>query len=156
MENITILLGFTHNVFIRVVLLILWLLLLLTALHNGKHHSSVWLHAQCIHPYCFTDIVTAVITDRFHTVIFSALEQTRCAHVARDSDWMTVFFYRPFLLLFLKKIKERNSRNWCTDSSIWLLNGWCHVKLPLSRRTFCLHHTTMHQFTESFHSKPHT
>ena len=27
---------------------------------------------------------------------------------------------------------------WCT---VWSLHGWCHVKLLLSRRTFCLHHT---------------
>ena len=25
--------------------------------------------------------------------------------------------------------------------------GWLHVKLRPSRRTFCVHHTTMHQFT---------
>ena len=25
--------------------------------------------------------------------------------------------------------------------------GWCHVKLRPSRHTFCVHHTTMHQFT---------
>ena len=40
--------------------------------------------------------------------------------------------------------------------AIWLLHGWCHVKLLPSRRTYCVHHTTMHQFTLSFCSKPHT
>ena len=30
----------------------------------------------------------------------------------------------------------------------WLLHGWCHVKLLPFWRTFCVHHTTMHQFTD--------
>ena len=34
-------------------------------------------------------------------------------------------------------------------SGIWLLHSSCHVKLLPSRRTFCVHHTTMHQFTAS-------
>ena len=29
-------------------------------------------------------------------------------------------------------------------SSVWLLHGWCHVKLLPSGSTFCVHHTTMH------------
>ena len=33
---------------------------------------------------------------------------------------------------------------WCTCSAVWLLNGWCHVKLLLSWRMFCVHHTTMY------------
>ena len=32
----------------------------------------------------------------------------------------------------------------------------CRVKLLLSRRTFCVHHTTMHRLTTSFYLKPHT
>ena len=32
---------------------------------------------------------------------------------------------------------------------VWLLHGWCHVKLLLTRRKLCVHHTTMHQFTVS-------
>ena len=27
---------------------------------------------------------------------------------------------------------------WCTDSVVWLLHGWCHVKLPPSWRKFCV------------------
>ena len=29
---------------------------------------------------------------------------------------------------------------WCTYSAIWLLHGWCHVKLLPPRRTFSIHH----------------
>ena len=32
----------------------------------------------------------------------------------------------------------------------------CCVKLLLSRRTFCVHHTTMHRLTTSFYLKPQT
>ena len=33
--------------------------------------------------------------------------------------------------------------------------GLCHVKQLPSRRWFCVHHSTMHQFKVSLHSKPH-
>ena len=32
---------------------------------------------------------------------------------------------------------------------------WCQIKLLLSQCTFCVHYTTMHQFTVLLHSKPH-
>ena len=38
---------------------------------------------------------------------------------------------------------------WCIYSAIWLLQGWCHVKLLPSRHKFCVAHTTVHQFTVS-------
>ena len=40
-------------------------------------------------------------------------------------------------------------------NTIWLLHGWCHMKLLLSQHTFCVHHTTMDQFMVSFYLKPH-
>ena len=43
---------------------------------------------------------------------------------------------------------------WCTYSAVWLLRGWCRMKLLPSWHVFCVHHTTMHQFTVSLHSKP--
>ena len=45
---------------------------------------------------------------------------------------------------------------WCSYSTVWLLHGWCHIKLLPSQHTFCVHHTTMHQFTMPPYSKPHT
>ena len=36
---------------------------------------------------------------------------------------------------------------WCTYSTVWLLHGWCHMKLLPCWHIFCIHHTTMHQFT---------
>ena len=44
---------------------------------------------------------------------------------------------------------------WCTDSTVWLLHRWCHVKLLPSWHKVCVLHSTMHQFTVSLHSKPH-
>ena len=35
----------------------------------------------------------------------------------------------------------------------WL--AWCHMKLLPSWHKFCVHHTTMHQFPVSLHTKPH-
>ena len=38
-----------------------------------------------------------------------------------------------------------------------LLHGWCHVKLPPSRRRFCVHHIVIHQPVYRVAlSKPHT
>jgi len=39
--------------------------------------------------------VNVVAVARFYTVLFFALKQTHCAHVARDSDWVSVAF-NPF------------------------------------------------------------
>ena len=33
------------------------------------------------------------------------------------------------------------------SSAVWLLRGWCHLKLLPPQRTFCVNHTAMHQFT---------
>ena len=38
--------------------------------------------------------------------------------------------------------------------TVWLLHGRCHMKLLPSRCKFCVHHTTMHQFTLPLYSKP--
>ena len=40
--------------------------------------------------------------------------------------------------------------NRCTYSAIRLLHGWRHVKLLPSRRTFCVHHTTMNHLQHHF------
>jgi len=53
-----------------------------------------------------------------------------------------------YFILYISKL--------CTYSTVWLLYGWYHIKLLPSLCTFCEHHTTMHHFTVSLHSKPHT
>ena len=40
-------------------------------------------------------------------------------------------------------------------SAVWLLHGWCHVKLLPCWRKVYVHHTAMHQFTVSLYSKLH-
>ena len=45
-----------------------------------------------------------------------------------------------------------NPPKWCTHSAVWLLYGWCHVKLLPPRRTFCVQYATKHQFTVLFRS----
>ena len=35
-------------------------------------------------------------------------------------------------------------------STIWLLHGWCHMKMQPSWGMFCADHTVMHQFTVLF------
>ena len=82
--------------------------------------------------------------------LFSASEQAHCALVVCVSESMTVASHR---------VQNVDQSGYIT---LWLLNGWCHVKLLLRRRKFCAHHTTMHcvcvllLFTMSLYSKPHT
>ena len=54
----------------------------------------------------------------FNIALFSALEQTHCAHVKCDSEWVTISFYSAYY---------QYSQKWCTGSAVWLLHGWCHV-----------------------------
>ena len=104
----------------------------------------------------------------FYKVPFSAPDQIHCAHSCSMRFWISdsilfsllfplFFFYSAFFFFsFFKLILlSNNPSKWCTDSAVWLLHGWCKVKLVLSRCMFCVHHTTMHQFTESFYSKLH-
>ena len=67
--------------------------------------------------------------------------------VAQKPNTGPLFF---FFFFFFKYPPYR-----CADSTVWLLHGWCHVKLLPSLRQLCVHHTTMHQYTLSLHSKPH-
>ena len=45
--------------------------------------------------------------------LFSALEQTQCARIACDSEWLTVAFSKVFSFF------------WFTKVVYWLLFGWC-------------------------------
>ena len=44
--------------------------------------------------------VIIIIIDRFCMPLFSALEQTHCAHIVCDCQWATVSFYSAFFLFF--------------------------------------------------------
>ena len=78
-----------------------------------------------------------------YIALFSALEQTHCAHMwpssrltalACDSTWVTSFFIAHF---------------WISSEVVYLQrwHGWCHMKLLPFWRKFCVHHTTMHHVT---------
>ena len=51
---------------------------------------------------------------------------------------MTLGFYSLFLNIRTSGVR--------TYSVIWLLHGWCDVKLLPSWRTFCVYHTNVHEF----------
>ena len=78
--------------------------------------------------------------------LFSALDETHCAIVTWDSKWTT----RLFIVRFEYPLK------WCTYSTVWLLHGWCHVKLAAILACSVYNHTTMHHHVMSLHAKPHT
>ena len=78
------------------------------------------------------------IIDHFDTVLFSAFKQTCCAHVACDLEWVAVYFYRTFFNIHWSDV---------LTTLFGLLHG--HAKLLQSWCKFCVHYTTMHQFTVS-------
>ena len=94
-------------------------------------HSTRWT--------CWDEII---IIDRFYIALFPAVEQIHCAHVdVILNDWLYPFIARNI------------HRSGVLDSGICLLHGWCLMKLMPTRGTFCVHHSVMHQFTETLHSK---
>ena len=110
-----------------------------------------------------TVIIVIIITDCFYIVLFSALKQTHCAHVTCDPERLTVPIHstpctpynhalegHPQVACVFSCNLPPSKR--CIHSTVWLLHGWCHMKILPSRHTFC-DHTTMHQFTVSHHSK---
>ena len=64
------------------------------------------------------------------------------------SDWSLLYNYCAFFNTHWSGVLT------LSYSVIWLLHGWCHVKLLLSRCTFCMHHTNMHRFSVSLHAWP--
>ena len=77
---------------------------------------------------------------------YSPLLSTPCALVACSSERVTVAFHGTF----------SNPPEWCTWTAVWLLHGWCHMKLLLSQHTFCIHRTTICTSLVSLHAKPDT
>ena len=59
---------------------------------TGQRHVSIFVHVQCL------DVPVVVLLDRFYAAPFSALEQTHCALVACDFQWVNVDVYGAFLI----------------------------------------------------------
>ena len=72
------------------------------------------------------------IIHSFYVALFFSLEQTHCAHVACDSEWVTVSFF------FVARIIHIHGNG--------VLVALCGC---------CMAGATMHQVTVSLHSKPH-
>ena len=90
-------------------------------------------------------VVCVIVTDHIYTALFSALVQTHCAHVAMWF-WISdcILSQRSFVLIHRSSLLR--ALFGCYINCY--IN--CHVKLRPSRRTFCVHHITMHQFTVHF------
>ena len=65
----------------------------------------------------------------YSAILYSRAGLFQCARVACNSECVTVSFYSAFFPYPPK-----------SDSAVWLLRGWCHVKLLLSQHMFCVHH----------------
>ena len=83
---------------------------------------------------------TLLLLIAFYISLFSALKQTHCTCVLCDSQWVTLCLLWHTFEYPLK---------WCIYSAVWFSITW------LVPRTFCVHHSTLHQFMLSVYSKPH-
>ena len=77
--------------------------------------------------------------------LFSASQQSQCAAVGCNSEWVTVVLHCTFF-----------NTHWSDVLNYLVVNGWYHIKLLPSWCMFCVHHTAKHQLTVSVYSKPHT
>ena len=79
------------------------------------------------HDRQFTDTALIIIVvDFFCITLFSALKRTPCIRVVCDSERVTVSSFLNFIMHLFIFTEVR------TDSAVWLLHGWCNVKLLLS------------------------
>ena len=93
------------------------------------------------------------------TAVFS------CSYLVSVCVLLGLFYFHKFMLFDI----QANAAVWMSDcsftqrllnihksghSAVWLLYGWCHMKLLPSQRKFCVHHSTMHQFIVSLYLKP--
>ena len=84
------------------------------------------------------------VADRFYVAPFSTLQQTQCALVACDSEWVTSF-YSAFFNTFRSDVLTVLFGCYMAGA-MW---NCCHLA------TFCVHYTTMHHVM-SLHAKSHT
>ena len=71
----------------------------MTCLVEGKHVLFArWVHMPCILRCYVLCPLCIIIINHFCIALFSALEQTRCAHVGCDSEWVTIHLWRVVLI----------------------------------------------------------
>ena len=103
---------------------------------------------------CWTELLSVPVTRVLDWIAVSpcyrcvGLNWVVWTLVACDSERVT--------WLLTARVSNIHRKGVVSYSAVWLLHGWCHVKLLPSRRTICVHQTTMHQFTVSLHVRPHT
>ena len=91
-------------------------------------------------------LVIVVTVGRFYIALFTAVEQTCCDLVTCDSEWVTVDIHSAFWISTEVVYLQR-----CLVVT-WLVP---HKTAAFSAHVrFCVHCTTMHQFTASLHAKP--
>ena len=116
-----------------------------------KYHTGNLLRND-VQPFCSITLFYCVcLITRWALSSAILCLSTHCTVVIYKSEWVTVALHSTcFGGLFKYPPK------WSTYSTVWLLYGWCHKKLLPPQCTFCVHCITMHQFTVSLYSMPHT
>ena len=108
-----------------------------------------------------TSAVVIIIGDHFCIALFCALEQRHGAHVACDSEWVTVAFYNTFFNIHWSGVLVpcKTGAIWaqvlCTPYKHALVYSVVSFKVQACTTLWCHFNqsTNMYQFTVSFHSQ---
>ena len=112
--------------------------------HNYGNRIENWME-QSFHYYMnacqvpHLEVSPKHFTKMANITLFSATKQTH-SHSSHLWLWTSDCSFRQLIFEYQPEWRQ------C----------WCHMKLLLFQRTICVHHTTMHQFTGSLYSEPHT
>ena len=115
-----------------------------------------------------TSALVIIIVDHFCIALFCAFEQMHCAHVACDSEWVTVAFYNTFFnihwsgvltVMFAWLVPRKTGAIWaqvlCTPykhAPVYSVVSF-KVQTCTSLQWYFIQSTNVHQFTVSFHSQ---
>ena len=102
-------------------------------LWNGSmaRRTDDGLSVKTVERLLFSVIIIVIIIERFYIALFSALKQTHCAHVARDSEWVTVSFYNAFLNIHRSPVLTATALFYCCVAGA--MRNCC----PLGARSVC-------------------
>ena len=117
---------------------------------------------RCVGLNCCQSVSQVCWTELLSVRVYRCVRLSCCQSVFTGAlDWTDLaglfshMILNEWLWPLTARVLNIHRRGVVSYSAIWLLHGWCHVKLLPSRRTICVHQTTMHQFTVSLHAGPH-
>ena len=144
-------------VYILFIYMFLFIYLYVVYLHNFVYLHVVYLHTvYYLHGVCLYVVIYKLFID-LHVFIYMLFIDVH------GGFYMLLFIYMVFSYSHGVCLHVVYLFTCCLFTCLFIHVNTCgaprlemNPKLLPSRSTFCLHHTTVHQFTLSLYSKPHT